>query len=145
MHYSEIIQTTTDKILTKEEEYSFVVNLIKLNKDKKSIYHLEIFKTNHINQPKKKKIRLVFEIQEEKYPLDKNYINKIQEKTIILGEIENEENKFFLCPRQIILNDLSKKYKDYLIFITTIFHLKLIKECKYLFIDSTFRICPKGY
>ena len=31
---TEIIQTTTDKILTKEEEYSFAVNLIKLHKNK---------------------------------------------------------------------------------------------------------------
>ena len=54
--------------MTKEEEYSFAVNLIKLNKDKKPIYDIENFKTNHINWPKKKIIRLVYEIQEEEYP-----------------------------------------------------------------------------
>ena len=46
---------------------------------------------------------------------------------------------------EIILNDLSNKYKEHLIFITTIFLLKLIRECKYLFIDFIFRTCPKGY
>ena len=142
---TEIIQTTTDKILTKEEEYAFAVKLIKLHKDKKPIYHIENFKTNHINWPKNKIIRLVYDIQEEEYPLDKNYLSKLQEETIILGELETEGNKFFLCPRQIIINDLINKYKDHLIFITTVFQIKLIRECKYLFIDSTFRSSPKGY
>ena len=53
--------------MTKEEEYSFAVKLIKLHKDKKPIYHIENFKINHINWPKNKIIRLVYEIKEEEY------------------------------------------------------------------------------
>ena len=30
-----------------------------------------------------------------KIPLDKNYLSKLQEETIILGELETEGNKFF--------------------------------------------------
>ena len=65
---TEIIQTTTDKILTKEEEYAFAVKLIKLHKENKPIYLIENFKTNHINWPKNKIIRLVYDIQEDENP-----------------------------------------------------------------------------
>jgi len=46
---------------------------------------------------------------------------------------------------QIIFNDLNNNYNVHLIFITTIFPLKIIKESNYLLVDGTFRTYPKTY
>ena len=50
---------------------------------------------------------------------------------------ENIENKYKICPRQIIINDINNKYTGHLFFLTTIFQLKLIKECNCFFINGT--------
>ena len=47
-------------------------------------------------------------------------------------------NSYKLCQRQIIINDLNNKYNAHLIFLSTIFQLKIIIESNYLFINGTF-------
>ena len=124
--------------MTEKEEYNLAVLLIKNNIDKKPQYHINKLRENNIFWKKNKIIRLVYSLQEETYPVDKNYMNQIQNKTINLEENNTNLNNYKLCPRQIIFNDFNNKYNAHLIFFTTIFQLKLIKESNYLFIDGTF-------
>ena len=80
----------------------------------------------------------MYKLQEEKYPVDAKFINELYKQTIFLEDIESDDNKFILIPKQLILTD-NKNRTDHIIFISTIFQLKILNECDYLFIDGTFR------
>ena len=134
-----------NKIMTEKEEYNLAILLIKNNIDKKPQYHINKLRENNIFWKRNKIIRLVYTLQEEIFPVDKNFMNQIQNQTINLEGNNSNLNNYKLCPRQIIINDLYNKYNDHLIFFTTIFQLKLIKESNYLFIDGTFRSCPNTH
>ena len=83
-------------------------------------------------------------MREEKYLVDSKFINELNKQTIFFGDIENDNNKFYLIPKQLILTG-NKNKPDHIIFITTIFQLKILSECNYIFIDGTFRSCPNQY
>ena len=131
--------------MTKSDEYELSILLIKKNIDKKPMYHISNFKDNNILWNKSKIKRLVYQLQEEEYPLDKNIMNKLVNEHIYFGDTKYDGNKYNICPKQIFINDLNNKYNDHLIFLTTIFQLKTIKECETIFIDGTFLSCPKSF
>ena len=60
-------------------------------------------------------------------------MNKLVNKHIYFGDNKYDGNKYNICPKQIFINDLNNKYNDHLIFMTTIFQLKTIKECETIF------------
>lgn len=81
---------------------------------------------------KKNCYRLVYSIREETYLADKNFINELSKQTIFLGDIERKDSKFYIIPKQLIIA-LPKNKFEHFKFITTLFQLKVVKECKYLF------------
>ena len=69
-------------------------------------------------------------------------MNKLVNENINFEDNKNESNKNNIYPIQIFINDLNNKFNDHLIFLTTIFQLKTIKECNTIFIDGIFSFSP---
>ena len=130
------IKTESENILSKEEELLLVKILINNNKDKPPTFHIDNLRANKITFNNNRIIRFFYSLQEEKYHLEKNFLYKIQDEFIYLDDNQLEENKYQICPKQLILKDPIKKYYDHLIFLTTIFQLKLLSESDIIFVDG---------
>jgi hypothetical protein len=82
-------------IKTKYEcSYFNLFELIKNNKDKPPTFHIDNLRANKITLNNKRIIRFVYSLQEEKYPLEKNFLYKIQDEFIYLDDNQLEENKY---------------------------------------------------
>ena len=88
---------------------------------------------------------MVYKLQEEKYPNYNTFIREINNSYAYFGEIKTQSNKYNICQRQIDYKIQKKKKEDHMIFLTTPFQLNLFKESDILFMDGTFRSCPKSY
>lgn len=85
-------------------------------------------------------MNLVHKIKQEKYPNDDKFINSILNKTISYNDINY---KFVPVKYEYYDNKANKIEK--IIIITSNFQLDLIKEAKILFIDRTFKSCPRNF
>ena len=129
------------KVKTSKEEYELEMKLIKNNLDEVPSFHISNFKTNIMYWPNKKIERLLYKLQEEKFPSNERFLKKLEYEYINLGENVSDSNIYYLLS---ILFHLNKDIKnEHLLFITTIFQLNIIKEVSMLFIDLTFKSAPK--
>lgn len=76
--------------------------LVKNNLENSIDFLLDNFSKNNIHW-NKKIARLVYSIREDRYPMDKNFINELSKQAIFLGGIEKEDNKFNIIPKQLII------------------------------------------
>ena len=134
-----------NEIKTKEEEKQLAILLIKANLMEPPSFHFNNLINNKIRWPKKKVENLVYKLQEEKFPNYNTFIKTISNIDIILDGNDNISDKYKLCPRQCIFRIPKKNKDEYLIFFTTPFQLNLLKETDILFLDGTFRSCPKSF
>ena len=92
------------------------IKIIKNNIDKTPLWHINNLRNSNINWSNNKIINLVYKLQEESYPTNKIFFDKLQYLTIYLGRDNIESNKFLFCHKQIIISDLITKKCDLLIF-----------------------------
>ena len=88
---------------------------------------------------------LLQKLREEKYPSDEIFLKDISKITLTF---ENSSNMIDipLCYKYNNLINLEKnnKLEKYIIF-TSKFKVKLIQKCTQIYIDGTFKSCPKNY
>ena len=119
--------------------------LIKANINESPSFHFNNLNTNNIKWKKKKVENLVYKLQEEKYPKNNLFINKINNTFIYLGELETETNKYYICPSTNFFKLPNQTKDEHLICITTSIQLNLIKEYNILFLDGTLLSCPISF
>ena len=126
-------------IINQKEEYELAIRLIKTNLDNQPSFHFNNLHNNNIFWPKKKIERILYKLKEEKYPVDNIFFKELNSQYIYLGDIKTDSNKFYIITKQIkFINNKGNK-EEYLIFITTVFQLKLLNDVSILFIDDTFK------
>ena len=93
----------------------------------------------------KSKIRkLLYALREEFYPKDESFLNNINQIKITLNDDPNSTQYFCLCKGEFINFNKDKKHEKYVIFSSE-FQINLFTDIDELFLDSTFKICPKNW
>ena len=120
-------------------------SLIKQNIDKDLSFHVTNLKSNNIILKKLSIKWLLQKYREEDYPSDEIFLKDISKIIITLEESPNMKN-IPLCYNYTNIINMEKKnrLKKYVIF-TSSFQIKNISKCTQIYIDGTFKLCPKGY
>ena len=84
-------------------------------------------------------------ISEENFPSDNIYISDISKITITFDKEANMQNLPF-CYKYVNFINFTKinKMENYIIF-TSSMQINLLRKCTQIFIDGTFKICPKTF
>ena len=134
-----------DTIFTDKQIEKLANDLIKANIKEPLDFHISNFERNKIKWKKSKIRKLFYSIREEKFPKDESFINDIVSITINMRENdENFKSNFCLAKGEFININKKKKLERYILFSTE-FQLNLFTEFTEIFIDGTFKICPKNW
>ena len=134
-----------EKKTNKTENNSIATALILSNINKPISFHLENFKNNNLYKTKNQVERLLQKIRENNFPLDVDFLKDISKITITLDN-EPELTNINICYKYVhILNPNKKNFLEKYIIFTTTFQMKMLKKSKQIFIDGTFKSCPRGY
>lgn len=136
---------TSDDVETEQDKNKLAIQLINFNIYQSLEFHVNNFKNNQINWKKNKIRRLLYAIRESTYPKDEIFLNSINLITIKLSDnIESKNEAFCLTKSEFINFKKKNKLEKYIIFGSE-FQLNFYNEVQELFIDETFKICPKNY
>lgn len=128
-----------------EKKRVLAKSLIIQNLEKDLSFHINNLRNNNIYLKKNSIKWLLQKLREEKYPSDEIFLKDISKITITF---ENSSNMIDipLCYKYNNLINLEKnnKLEKYIIF-TSKFQVKLIQKCTQIYIDGTFKSCPKNY
>ena len=136
---------TSDDVESEQDKNKLAIQLINFNINQGLEFHVNNFKNNQINWKKNKIRRLLYAIRESTYPKDEIFLNSINLITIKLSDnIESKNEAFCLAKSEFINFKKNNKLEKYIIFGSE-FQLNFYNEIQELFIDGTFKICPKNY
>ena len=118
--------------------------MILQNLNKPLTFHLNNLRNNNIVLKNNIIKNLLQKLREETYPIDNEYLNNIINETIDLDINNPELNKLPFC---LSVNSYINPYKnsrvEKIIILGTIFQIKLFSKVSQIFIDGTFKSCPK--
>ena len=119
--------------------------LIFTNKDKRASFHINNLAQNNIRLTTNQIKWLIQKIRQVNYPKDDDFIKDISKITITYENLNNMVN-LPLCYK--IVNTINPEKKNrlekYIIF-TSSFQINLLSKCTQVFVDGTFKSCPRGY
>ena len=141
---NQLVEDTTDKIKTNNENINIAKKLILKNLDLPLSFHIKNLESNKINIPKIKIKNILQLLREELFPKDDEYLEHIELIKIDLGSDKELRNLNICHIKEAFINSKTKKTEKIVIF-TTIFQLKILNECEELYIDGTFKMAPKKF
>ena len=136
----------TEKISNKLEDKRILIkSLIIQNLDRDLNFHAQNLSNNNIHIKRNSLKWMLQKIREEKYPTAETFLQDISKILITYENIPNMEN-LPICYKYSNVINLDKNYRleKYIIF-TSSFQIKLLKKCTQIYLDGTFKSCPKGY
>ena len=126
--------------MSNKETNTIAEKLLRINIDKDINFHIDNFNKNGIKWNNKIIMNLVHKIKQEKFQIDDKFINNILNTTISYNDINYN---FVLVKYEY--HDIKTNKTEKIIIITSNFQLNKIKEAKILFIDVTFKSCPRNF
>ena len=129
--------------MTESQALEFAKKLIRANINEPLQFHINNLYNNKINYNKGKIRKLLYTIREEKYPKDDEFLKDIGNITIDLSKEDSDKEIFCIIKSQFI-NFNTKKTEKFVIFSSG-FQLNMFSEICEIFIDGTFKICPKNW
>ena len=102
------------------------------------------FKKNNINLTNIQIKNLLQTIRENEYPSDDKFLNDITKITISFGDNIELQNLPICFEYNKYLYYKKKKFEKYIIF-SSAFQLQSIKKCSQIYIDATYKSCPKSF
>ena len=134
------------KILLKVNNKDIIKSLIITNIDKNISFHVENLKNNNIILKKNHVKYLLQKYRENKFSSDDKYLKNISDIVITYDTNVADMINIPMCfCYKNFLNIEHKNKLEKFVVITTIFQLNLFNKCTQIFIDGTFKSCPKGY
>ena len=107
--------------------------------------HIQNVGINKLNLSRIKIKNILQSLREEYFPKDDEFLDHIDLIKIDLSDSDDHLKNLIFCPgKESFINPKTNKSEN-IVFFTTLFQLKLISECKELFIDGTFKMAPKKY
>ena len=127
-----------ENIVIKVNNKDIIKSLIITNIDKNISFHVENLKKNHVKY-------LLQKYRESKFPFGDKYLKNLSEIVITYDTNVVDMINIPMCFCYKNFLNVEHKYKlEKFVVITTIFQLNLFNKCTHIFIDGTFKSCPKG-
>ena len=144
----DIIKTEkVNNIKTETKSIELAKQFINQSLEKPLNWHLSNLKENGILLSKFQVKNILQKLREYKYPKDNEFLTDISKITISLSKSDkNLESLPFCFTDQKIINIYKNKVREerFVIF-TTLFQLKKFKEINQVFLDGTYKYCPKNF
>ena len=144
----DVIKTEkVNNIKTETESIELAKQFINQSLEKPLNWHLSNLKENGIILSKFQVKNILQKLREYKYPKDNEFLTDISKITISLSKSDkNLESLPFCFTDQKIINIYKNKVREerFIIF-TTLFQLKKFKEINQVFLDGTYKYCPKNF
>ena len=139
-------EINNNMILTSNEINDLGCKLIKQHIDKPLSFHLDNLKKNNIPFSKNKIKYYLQKYREESFPEDKYYLDNIE---LIKITYDNNKDEFkdlpFCYVNSKFLNPEKKNRREMIIIFSSEIQLKKLEKAKQIFMDATFKSCPKNF
>ena len=144
-HKKELITNfISDNIKLEIECDKLAKKLIQQNLTEPFDFQVDNLKNNKINWNKGKIRRLLYSMREESFPKDDEFLKSIDKITINFSNNKKDEQVFCVSKGEFINITKNRKLERYVIFFSE-FQINLFGEIDTLYLDSTFKICPKNW
>ena len=134
----------SEEIRTEKETFELAIKLIKSNITESMEFHLQNFNQNKIYWKKSKIRKMVYNIREQKFPKEEEFLNSIKLITIKLNDHNNYDELFCPAKGEYINYRKNNKLEKYVIFMSE-FQINYFTEIEEIFIDGTFKVAPKNW
>ena len=133
-------------ILSSNEINELGIKLIKQHIDKPLSFHLDNLKNNNIPFAKNKIKNLLEKYREESFPEDHNYLDHIDYIKITFDQNKDDFKDLPFCYLNLkYLNPEKNNRLESLILFTSEIQLKKLEKAEQIFMDATFKVCPKNF
>ena len=122
------------------------LKLIKSHIDKPLFFHIDNLKNNYVPFNKNKIKYYLQKYREESFPDDKNYLDHIEFIKITFDQNKEEFKDLPFCfLNSKYLNPEKNNRLECIIVFTSEIQLKKLEKADQIFMDATFKTCPKNF
>ena len=118
--------------------------LINNNINKPLSFHIENFKNNNFDFSDNQIKYLLFKVRANNFPNNDKFLENPYKILINLNTKNKNKSEPFCLANISFFNNVKFKIENYLIFSTK-FQLRILANSKQIFVDGTFKSCPKSF
>ena len=133
------------EVKTSSEDYTLATDIIKNNLDKTLEWHIQNLQNNKIAITRNQIKGILQKLRDLNYPKDDIYLNDISKIRIDFSSTNIKLKNLNFCYGKVMVINVEKNRQECFIVFTSNIQIKQFVECNVIFMDGTFKSCPKGY
>ena len=133
------------EVKTSSEDYTLATDIIKNNLDKTLEWHIQNLQNNKISITRNQIKGILQKLRDLNYPKDDIYLNDISKIRIDFSSTNIKLKNLNFCYGKVMVINVEKNRQECFIVFTSNIQIKQFVECNVIFMDGTFKSCPKGY
>ena len=132
------------EVKTSSEDYTLATDIIKNKLDKTLECHIQNLQ-NKIAITRNQIKGILQKLRDLNYPKDDIYLNDISKIRIDFSSTNIKLKNLNFCYGKVMIINVEKNRQECFIVFTSNIQIKQFVECNVIFMDGTFKSCPKGY
>ena len=130
---------------TSSEDYALASDIIKNNLDKSLEWHIQNLQNNRIILTRNQIKGILQKFRDVNFPKDDIYLNDLSKIKIDISSTNINLKNLNYCYGKLIVVNKKKDRQEILVLFTSIIQIKQFADCNVIFMDGTFKSCPKGF